>query len=125
CAPQSMGPVVMVLARSTMEPASFSAQALEDVRRSVRSPPRNAEGRCCRTGPDLHLRWWRGQDLNLRPSGYEPDELPDCSTPRRSKQCTHVARSNQVRVGQGAVEKLAGPSACSPRTASYGSRRST
>jgi hypothetical protein len=20
--------------------------------------------------------------LNLRPSGYEPDELPDCSTPR-------------------------------------------
>ena len=28
---------------------------------------------------------WRGQDLNLRPSGYEPDELPDCSTPRRSE----------------------------------------
>jgi hypothetical protein len=28
----------------------------------------------------------RGQDLNLRPSGYEPDELPDCSTPRPAKQ---------------------------------------
>ena len=28
----------------------------------------------------------RGQDLNLRPSGYEPDELPDCSTPRRFLQ---------------------------------------
>ena len=27
----------------------------------------------------------RGQDLNLRPSGYEPDELPGCSTPRRYK----------------------------------------
>ena len=27
----------------------------------------------------------RGQDLNLRPSGYEPDELPGCSTPRQSK----------------------------------------
>jgi hypothetical protein len=25
----------------------------------------------------------RGQDLNLRPLGYEPNELPDCSTPRR------------------------------------------
>ncbi len=21
--------------------------------------------------------------MNLRPSGYEPDELPDCSTPRQ------------------------------------------
>src|SRR5213596_472625 len=24
----------------------------------------------------------RGQDLNLRPRGYEPRELPGCSTPR-------------------------------------------
>ena len=27
-------------------------------------------------------RWLRGLDFNQRPSGYEPDELPDCSTPR-------------------------------------------
>src|SRR5205809_4423338 len=27
-------------------------------------------------------RWLRGRDLNPRPSGYEPDELPGCSTPR-------------------------------------------
>src|SRR4051812_4692131 len=26
---------------------------------------------------------WRGRDLNPRPSGYEPDELPGCSTPRQ------------------------------------------
>ena len=24
----------------------------------------------------------RGKDLNLRPLGYEPNELPDCSTPQ-------------------------------------------
>ena len=33
--------------------------------------------------PSLCFIWWRGMDLNHGPSGYEPDELPDCSTPRR------------------------------------------
>ena len=28
------------------------------------------------------LGWLRGRDLNPRPLGYEPNELPDCSTPR-------------------------------------------
>jgi hypothetical protein len=31
---------------------------------------------------DFYLKWLRGPDSNQRPSGYEPDELPDCSTPR-------------------------------------------
>ncbi|SOR32324.1 protein of unknown function [Methylorubrum extorquens] len=31
------------------------------------------------------VRWLRGLDLNQRPSGYEPDELPGCSTPRQTR----------------------------------------
>src|SRR4030095_9116377 len=30
--------------------------------------------------------WLRGRDLNPRPSGYEPDELPGCSTPRSKER---------------------------------------
>ncbi len=30
-------------------------------------------GSCC--------KWLRGLDLNQRPLGYEPNELPGCSTP--------------------------------------------
>jgi hypothetical protein len=31
-------------------------------------------------------KWLRGLDLNQRPLGYEPNELPGCSTPRMSKK---------------------------------------
>jgi SAM-dependent methyltransferase len=34
------------------------------------------------TGATLFNKW-RGQDSNLRPRGYEPRELPGCSTPRQ------------------------------------------
>ena len=32
------------------------------------------------------LIWLRGPDLNQRPVGYEPNELPDCSTPRYERE---------------------------------------
>src|ERR1700687_5476182 len=39
----------------------------------------------------------RGKDLNLRPPGYEPGELPDCSTPLWQCICRLVRRSIRVR----------------------------
>ncbi len=29
----------------------------------------------------VFAKWLRGLDLNQRPLGYEPNELPGCSTP--------------------------------------------
>ena len=43
--------------------------------------------------------WLREPDLNQRPSGYEPDELPDCSIPRpidRLKHGVGFAMSNMA-----------------------------
>ena len=42
--------------------------------------------------------WLRGRDLNPRPLGYEPNELPDCSTPR------HLTYTRSRLVGLGRVE---------------------
>ena len=45
--------------------------------------------------------WLRGLDLNQRPSGYEPDELPDCSTPRQSR-----IRDRTTDIGRGSPSNI-------------------
>ncbi|GAE57267.1 hypothetical protein XPR_3902, partial [Xanthomonas arboricola pv. pruni MAFF 301420] len=35
---------------------------------------------------------------NLRPSGYEPDELPDCSTPQQKRNYEELERQLQALV---------------------------
>ena len=59
--------------------------------------------------------WLREPDLNRRPSGYEPDELPDCSIPRLcggilqsdDKVSTVNAKHRQNnRIGAAGVPKL-------------------
>ena len=65
---------------------------------------------------------WRGQDSNLRPRGYEPRELPGCSTPRHLGVTSIIRISVPEKKGMlsdaadlplrplGTVENNAGPS---------------
>src|SRR6476469_2818964 len=50
--------------------------------------------------------WLRGGDLNPRPLGYEPNELPDCSTPRQSQVISNLRSQtrNPKLVGLGRFE---------------------
>src|SRR5690348_9722808 len=64
------------------------------MKRGPRQVPRPSVNWC--------FSWWRGVDLNHRPPGYEPDELPDCSTPRRSTT-RYRARPGDAQSGIGSV----------------------
>ena len=44
--------------------------------------------------------WLRGLDLNQRPLGYEPNELPDCSTPRVYPIAVRTARQLSAHATQ-------------------------
>src|SRR5438270_13439184 len=46
--------------------------------------------------------WLRGVDLNHRPLGYEPNELPGCSTPQI--QYNSVFTRGQTREGERKVD---------------------
>jgi hypothetical protein len=66
--------------------------------------------------------------LNLRPPGYEPGELPDCSTPRREVNYSSRIRDRLAR-GQARGKPFAEPAAnggCYTRERAYaGSRAPT
>jgi hypothetical protein len=55
-------------------------------------------------GIDSKFGWLRGQDLNLRPLGYEPNELPGCSTPHL--EFTNCAIPGQLADGTRHVSDL-------------------
>ncbi len=40
--------------------------------------------------------WLRGMDLNHRPLGYEPNELPDCSTPQSDSSPSRASRQRTL-----------------------------
>ena len=49
---------------------------------------------------NLLILWLRGLDLNQRPLGYEPNELPGCSTPLLNTNKRVNSRQTSAATGQ-------------------------
>ena len=67
-----------------LQSAAFSQTSLPLHKwRGTESNRRHMELQSIALPTELPSQLLREQDLNLRPSGYEPDELPSCSIPRQ------------------------------------------
>ena len=68
------------------------------------------------------ISWLRGKDLNLRPLGYEPNELPDCSTPHPQFSAAEVSGSTFELIITGESKNARKFSECSKTEAAAESR---
>ena len=74
-------PLGVDFARSALE-CDASSHRFEIVYSATTMSPQDIRCAAQQKSKIEKRNWLRGLDLNQRPSGYEPDELPGCSTPR-------------------------------------------
>ena len=87
--PGAHAPVVIihpadhVVSQANIESSFFILDDVDLIHNAFTKKPSRADGRA--------NNWVQGLDLNQRPSGYEPDELPGCSTlqQKRAQRARH------------------------------------